>query len=269
MAAAAVPRTPSDRELRDLSRSRPDLAWHYGTDISVARNAHATNSREELAVALAGEYDWLEADVRVGPNGVPVLQHRVKDEVGLPLAQWLDYTVPTGRGLKLDVKEPAALPAVIEAVRRAGVSQHRLIMNVYPGPTEQLLAVRRAFPRAIINVSPVSDTDLTAQDIVELQVTAQLLGGAIMFPIRHDLLTRDVVRALRPFGRIAVWNTPELTDPAPWTPLDLRLMGVDGMIDLRDPVSRRDRLSTKLVSVSAKLFGWNAVYDVLDAVGLL
>lgn len=267
--AAATPRVPSDHELRVLSRTRPDLAWHYGTDISVARNAHATNSREELADALRGEFDWLEADVRVGSDGVAVLKHRVQDHADLPLAAWLGFTVPSGRGLKLDVKEPEALPAVIEAVRRAGVPQHRLIMNIYPGPTEQLLAVRRAFPRAIINVSPVSDTDLTPRDIVELQVTARLLGGLIMFPIRHDLVTREVVRALRPFGRIAVWNTPELTDPSPWTPLELRLMGVDGMIDLREPVSRRDRISTTLVSVGAKLFGWNAVYDVLDAVGLL
>jgi hypothetical protein len=252
-----------------LSRSRPDLAWRYGTDISVARNAHATNTREELAEALAGEFDWLEADVRLGSDGAPVLQHRLKDQVGLPLAQWLDFAMPSGRGIKLDVKEPEALPAVIEAVRRAGVPQQRLIMNVYPGPTEQLLAVRRAFPRAIINVSPVSDTDLTPADIVELQVTARLLGGPIMFPIRHDLITREAVRALRPFGRVAVWNTPELTNPSPWTPLELRLLGVDGMIDLREAVTRRDRLSTTLVSVGAKLFGWNAVYDVLDAVGLL
>jgi hypothetical protein len=160
---------------------------------------------------------------------------------------------------------------VIDAVRRAGVPQHRLIMNVYPGPTkpELLVSVRRAFPRALINLSPVTDTDLTHRDLVELQVNARLLGGPIMFPIRHDLLTTEVVQALRPFGRVAVWNTPELTDPAPWTPLELRLMGVDGMIDLRDSTRTRDRVSTKLVSLGAKLFGWNAVYDVLDAVGLL
>jgi hypothetical protein len=268
-AAAALPHGPDDAQLQALARSRPDLAWHFGADISIARNAHNTNTRMELAEALQGEFDWFEADVRLGEGGVPVLRHKLKDAFDLELQHWLQIVAPTGRGIKLDVKEPEALPAVIEAVRRTGVPQYRLIMNVYPGPTEQLLAVRRAFPRAIINVSPVSDTDLTPADIVELQVTARLLGGAIMFPIRHDLISREVVQALRPFGRIAVWNTPELTNPSPWTPLELRLMGVDGMIDLRESVTRRDRLSTTLVSVGAKLFGWNAVYDVLDAVGLL
>jgi hypothetical protein len=259
---------PSDAQLQSLARLRPDLAWRYGTDISFGRNAHMTNTRMQLHDALVGEYDWLEADVRNGAAG-PILQHSEKDPIELDLATWLRIVMPTGRGIKLDVKEPEALRAVIRAVQQAGVPQHRLIMNVYPGPTELLLEVRRAFPRAIINVSPISDTDLAPKDIVELQATARLLGGLIMFPIRQDLVTRDVIRALKPFGRIAIWNAPQLTTPEWLDQLQLRLMGVDGMIDLREPHGTRDHVSTAAVRVASKLFGWNAVYDVLDAVGLL
>jgi hypothetical protein len=268
-AVAVASAGPSDAQLAALARSRPDLAWHFGTDISFARNAHATNFRMQLHDGLTGEYDWLEADIRIGPTGRPVLQHDPKDPIDFDLDQWLRIVAPSGRGIKLDVKEPEALKAVIAAVRRAGVPQHRLIMNVYPGPTELLLAVRRAFPRALINVSPVSDTDLTPQDIVELQVTARLLGGAIMFPLRQDLVTRDIIRQLKPYGRIAIWNAPELTTPEWLDQLQLRLMGVDGMIDLREPKGARDHVSTAAVRIASKLFGWNAVYDVLDAVGLL
>lgn len=267
-AAAVAPTGVSDAQLQALARLRPDLAWRYGRDISFARNAHITDTRLQLRDALLGEYDWLEADVRAGANG-PVAQHVKKDVVDLDLATWLRIVMPSGRGIKLDVKEIEALPGVLELVRRAGVPQHRLIMNIPPWPPETLLRVRRAFPRAIINLTPASDTDLTPQDIVELQVAARIVGGRIMFPIRQDLVTREVIRALKPFGRIAIWNAPELTTPEWLDQLQLRLMGVDGMIDLREPRTTRDHVSTAAVRVATKLFGWNAVYDVLDAVGLL
>lgn len=260
---------PGDAELHALARSRPDLAWNSAFDIAIARNAHENNTRMQLAAGLAGEFDWLEADVRLGANGQPHMQHRLKDPIGLQLHQWLQIVVPSGRGIKLDVKEPEALPAVIAAVQRAGVRQDRLIMNVGPWPAKLLQSIRRAFPQAIINLSPISDTDLTPAEIVQLQVAARIVKGRVMFPIRHDLINPGVVWALRPFGRVAVWNTPELTNPTAFTTLELRLMGVDGMIDLREPSRPRDRLSTALVRVGARVFGWNAVYDVLDAVGLL
>lgn len=259
----------TDAELRALARARPELEWVPGRDIASARNAHATNTRAELAEALLGDYDWLEADVRLGAAGLPVMQHARRDPVELDLRRWLAVTNPSGRGLKLDVKERAALPLVIDAVRDSGVDEHRLIMNVGAWPAPELASIRRAFPAAIINISPASDADLTSSDLVQLQVAARIVGGPVMFPIREDLLDAGVVHALRPYGRVAAWNAPALTNPDGGSVQRLRSLGVDGMIDLREPRDGLELLQSTLTGVAARAFGWDAVHRALDAVGLL
>lgn len=267
--AAKPPRPePSDAQLRALATARPDLAWPVGADIARARNAHVTNTRHELGDALAHDFDWLEADVRVGANGQPVMQHDLEDPPGLELTRWLEFVAPSGRGIKLDVKERAAMPATLAAVRRAGISEHRLIMNVGGWPAPELLKIRTAFPQAIINLSPVSDGDLSSRDLVRLQVAARLVGGPVMFPLRHDLVTPPVVSELRPFGRVAVWNSPSLTNPGPESEPELRAMGVDGMVDLREPVTFKDRTQSAAVGFGVKLFGWDAVHKALAALDL-
>lgn len=256
-------------DLRALALARPELAWRPGRDIAQARNAHATNTRAQLARALRSEHDWLEGDVRLGRHHRAHMQHLRGERVDLSLDEWLSVAGASGRGVKLDVKEREALPAVLDAVRRAGIEEHRLILNVGPWPAQELLAVRRAFPRAIINLSPVSDRRLTAGDIVQLQLAARIVGGPVMFPIRHDLVTSGVVDALRPLGRVAVWNSPMLTNPDRHSERRLRELGVDGMVDLREPSGVSQQAQSMLVSGAARLFGREPVYRALEAVGLL
>jgi len=61
-----------------------------------------------------------------------------------------------------------------------------------------------------------------------------LVGQPVMFPLRWDLVGPNVIAALRPFGKIAIWNDPRI---APGNIVEetrrLRSIGVDGMIDLR------------------------------------
>lgn len=256
-------------DLLRLALARPDLAWPATADIADARNAHETNTRSQLADALRGEFDWLECDIRRAPDGSLVLQHTLHEPVGMKLEEWLAVAAASGRGAKLEVKERAALEGTLAAARRSGIPQERLIINVPPWPAADLMMIRRAFPRAIVNISPTSRQSLRAGDIVALQLAATVVGGPVMFPIRDDLLTAGIVRALRPHGRVAAWNSPALTNPGRSDHSRLRGMGVDGMIDLREPTSLRDHISTALTESAAHVFGWNPVRQALAALGYL
>ena len=268
MAVGPTSTSFDDAALHALALARPELAWPVGRDIALAQNAHYTNTRAELAAALGSDFDWMEGDVAM-QGGAPVLQHRSGDRVDLDLASWIGLVAASGRGAKLDIKDPDALPAVLELARRSGIPEHRLIFNVTLLPPESLQLIRRAFPGAIINLSPVSDADLTPADLAALQVAARIAGGPIMFPIRIDLLTPAVMAALRPFGRVAIWNTPQLWNPRPDERARLRSVGVDGMIDLRAPSGAEQRIQSVLVGGAARIFGWDPVHRALDALGIL
>ena len=259
---------PDDAFLLALARARPELAWPTGRDIALAQNAHETNTRTELAAALRGDFDWMEGDVAI-EGGRPVMRHRSGDPVDLDLDRWVQFIAASGRGAKFDLKDPAALPAVLDLAQRAGIPQHRLIFNVGALPAEALQTLRRRYPDAIVNLSPVSDADLTPADLAELQVAARIVGGRIMFPIRIDLLSPHVIGALRPFGRVAIWNQPQLWNPRHDERERLRAQGVDGMIDLREPVGAKETFQSAAIGVAARVFGWDPVHKALDALGLL
>jgi hypothetical protein len=259
---------PDDATLLALARARPELAWPADRDISRAYNAHATNTRHDLGAALAADYDWLEGDVSFA-DGRAVMRHRAGDHVDLDLERWVQVVATSGRGAKFDVKDPAALPDVLDLARRAGIPAHRLIFNVTGLPAPELRAIRGAFPDSIINLSPVSDADLTLADLTELQVAARIVGGRIMFPIRIDLFGTGVLNSLKPLGRVAIWNQPQLWNPRRDEQARLRATGVDGMIDLREPQGVKEIIQSAVVGGAAKVFGWNAVHKALDAVGIL
>lgn len=260
--------TPDDATLLALAAARPELAWPAGRDIALAQNAHYTNTRAQVAAALVGDYDWMEGDVAV-QGGIAVMRHRLGDQVDLDLATWFRLVAASGRGAKLDVKDPDALPAVLELARRSGIPQHRLIFNVTLLPPDQLQRIRRAFPDAIINLSPIADMDLSPADLAELQAAARVVGGRVMFPVRLDLLTPAVLAALRPFGRVAIWNTPQLWNPRRDERTRLRTQGVDGTIDLRAPSGIEQRLQSALIGGASHVLGWDAVHRALDALGIL
>lgn len=257
-----------DASLLALAQARPELAWPLGRDISQSSNAHVTNTRRELADALRSDHDWFEGDVGL-LDGRVVMRHDADDPVvDLDLESWLRVVDASGRGAKVDIKAAAALPQILELVRRSGIPEHRIMFNVGLWPTPELLSIRRAFPNAIIDLSPRADAELSAADITRLQVTSRVVGGPLMFPIRVDLVDAGVVRALRPFGRVAIWNSPGLTKPADGDPARLRAMGVDGMIDLRQPAGAVEWLTATATGAAAHVFGWDAVHAALDAIGV-
>jgi hypothetical protein len=270
------PRTPAGAAsylltLAQATRS-PLTDWSDGSSWSRASNAHRTNTPVELDVALRSSHNWLEGDVRVDDTGTRLVMAHERGDIpaGLAFDDWLRACAASGRGVKVELKEPAGFELLVAALALGLVPQDRLIVNVtVAGPRgkvltdDQLRRLRALVPGATINLSPTDQQRLGPAVLAELARTADLVGGKVMFPLQWDLVTDEVIRALKPHGRIAIWVA------VPWgTPGDvdeetvaLRLRGVDGMVDL----PRNVGTGMKLVSLGARalgtLFGRQAVVD--------
>lgn len=221
--------------------AHPDKAWTGSKDIAVARNAHVTNTPAEMLAALQGPYDYLEGDVRMDSRGV-VMAHDLGQTSGMTLTQWLQVGQRSGRGLKLDVKEARAIAPILQQVR--GIDDARLLLNVTIEDANassivsaaQLASLRRAHPQAWINLS-VTHFPYDQQVLDRMATVADTVGGPIMFPLRAEFVTPEIVQRLRPHGRVAIWNDPHTFDPTDIAAATARFRGwgVDGMIDLRRP----------------------------------
>ena len=254
----------------------PMTTWVAGSSWELASNAHRTNKVDEMERALRSDHNWFEGDVRVAEDGSLEMAHDMHDRgAGLTFEQWLAIGAASGRGLKVELKEPATFDAALAALERSGVDQQHLILNVpvAPAPGQQgltdaqLVELRRRFPRATINLSPTGHHEYTPAVVAELARTARLVGGDVMFPMQWDLLTDDVIAGLRPFGRVAVWSstwwgTP--SDPHAETAA-LRARGVTGMVDLAT-AGTGARLLSYAARGLASLFGRQSVIDARNAV---
>lgn len=243
-----------DREERAELDAAAEAA--AGRDASAAQlplneqhNAHRTNTREEMLAALQGDYPWMEGDVRRDP---PIMAHDWQQSDGMSLTEWLEIGAASGRGLKLDLKEGASVDGVIDAVRASGIPQDRLILNadVMAGPggsgrnvsPEDLHRLRAAFPDATIAIGAVTGptapgTTYTEAQIGDMVALAESIGGPVMFPLRAELVTPEIVERLSAHGTVAIWSSASsypLADSAAAEAAAERFrdMGVTGLIDL-------------------------------------
>jgi hypothetical protein len=205
--------------------------------LSGVRNAHRTNTAAEMLAGLSGNFAQLEGDVRVelNPPHHLELRHDVGHEPGdnLTLRQWLAIGKASGRLLKLDVKEPAAMAAIVDEVKRSGVRSDRLVFNLGDGAMEQWgQALREGFPDATLAFNPDTRRADWAEHMVQL---AQRFGGKATFVVRLDLATPSTVKRLEAVAPVSVWNMPEVagvTDPEA-TRLALQRLGCTGVVDIR------------------------------------
>lgn len=242
MELATKPLDPADRtRLLEHARARPDAAWRRGDHISRSHNAHYTNTLPQFEYALKNRYNSLEGDVRL-EDGVPVMAHDRGRTDGLTFHDWADIGNVSGRMLRVDLKEQAALAPVVAELQRLEVPDWRTSFNIEalrPGAAhigvDELKQLRARFPE-----SPISlNTPLPIRPVHDaLKATARKVGGTMMSAVQAPLATRDGVAYLKPEFIVNAWNFPPL-----WQPRDIRAetarlrgLGVDGMIDLR----RRD-----------------------------
>lgn len=210
-------------------------------------NAHHTNTAEEMQEALEGDYQWLEGDIRRDP---PIMAHDYQSNDGMSLEEWLAIGKESGRGMKLDIKEGESVDSVIAAVQASGIPEDKLIFNadVMAGPggegrnvaPEDLFKIRAAFPNAIIAIGTVTGetdagTTYTEAQVSDMIALAEAVGGPVMFPLRAELVTPQIVERLEAHGTVAIWSSPSTypVDDVAAEEERFREMGVTGIIDLR------------------------------------
>jgi hypothetical protein len=255
-----------------LAKSRPALEWKPERGIALARNAHRTNTLTELTQALAGEYDFMECDVRLDSYGQPITAHDAGAREVISVDEWLAVGMASGKGLKLDFKEAGAVLPTLEMCKRHGVPASKLIINVtvYGEPeanitTQQLKRIRELYPDAVVNLS-VNTQTITPDVLARLKQWSRAAGGPVMFPMRWDLVDEELIRQLKPFGKVAVWNNPQFA--APKNAMDetvrLRKMGVDGMIDI-SPARPIDAIAAPLFDALVAVVGWKPALEAVRA----
>jgi hypothetical protein len=215
--------------------------------LSIASNAHYTNTRHQLAYALANNYNSLEGDVRMR-DGVAVMAHDRGRTPELTLAQWASHGASAGRMLRIDLKEREALNSVTQAVRELKIPDDRLTFNVSANApwlksnfsTQGLRELRAAFPNAWITLNAPFPLPLGYELAAD---AAKHVGGKVGLSLQAQLVTKGTVRHLKGHGlTVSAWNHPPLWQPKNIEGMrrSLREKGVDGMIDLRrkdDPLA--------------------------------
>lgn len=240
-------RTPEVHELRVEARAtREGNVWRR-EPLTDGSNAHRTNTPEEMREALDHDYNWLEGDLRRRDDGVLVMSHDSGDaeREGLTFDEWLDVGAASHRGLKVDVKESEAMPELLDKLAASGIPQRRLMVNDGMS-ADSARSIRAQLPHAWLAINPATNQDghYDSASIARAIEAARAAGGRVAFPLRWDLLDDDVIRELKPYGRISVWTAKsEGTPDDPEAEAErLRARGVDGVIDLGEPSPMLNKL---------------------------
>ena len=227
--------------LAERTRTR-ETSWLPGQSLSTARNAHVTNTREQLEAALGGSFNYLEGDIRaeLDPPHALEMRHDPVAEAGdnLTLAQWLELGVASGRGLKLDVKESSRMPDVLKAIQDAHADPARVMINLSFDAMEKWGdRIRAECPGVTLALNPPQGPgpSLDKEQVDALLKQAERLHGPATFVVRFDLLTPEALARLQKVAPVSVWNAsdgPVVKDPAD-VARKLRDEGVAGVIDIR------------------------------------
>ncbi|MBL8954561.1 MAG: hypothetical protein JNK82_27525 [Myxococcaceae bacterium] len=268
-AVTAAPSRTAEQLIRIARQQDDGLRYDRKRPLSEVQNAHSTNTEEHLRDALKGPYTQLECDVRMELNPPHALEcrHDRGHEPGnnLTLAEWLAVGQASGRILKLDVKEPEHMQAIIDECRRSGVPPEHLNFNADERTLERWgETLRREFPGAMLSVNPTeSQAPLSAAQLDRLKGFVRRFGEPTTVVLRTDLIDARVVAALEPLAPISVWNAlggPEIADPEAHA-AGLRELGCTGVIDIRKTPGAREKVDI-VVDKSKGLFN-----DATDRAG--
>lgn len=250
---AAGPEDPSLVPFTDLL-SAASLALHpvwNGGPISAIHEAHKTNTTEQFSDAMTSGVNWFEGDIRFEINDPHTLEmrHDPWQEPGdnLTLAQWLAKGAASGRGLKLDIKDSAGTPAMLDQVAAAGIPDDRLMFNYGTGEMRAYAGeTRRRFPGAIIAYSVPGDPSQPfplARVPEAIAETFRAGGGPITFVLNARQATPAVVAAFEKVAPVSIWGDAD--DPVA-VARHLRAIGVTGEMDVekKDDPSLRDKVTT-------------------------
>ncbi|MDB5098286.1 MAG: hypothetical protein JWM80_2707 [Cyanobacteria bacterium RYN_339] len=260
----AMPELPSPKpsgkykDIEELAaKTRTDAnTWVAGRPLSEGKNAHKTNTVDQMKEALKSDENFFECDLRpeIDPPHRPECRHDEGSESGdnLLLSEWLDIGKRSGRGLKLDIKDGGAIPQILDEVEKNGVPDERLMFNLQDADMAKYAPeIRRRFPLATVAINPASELDGHKNDgkMQDWQVDrmiqlAEQAGPPTTFVVRFDLLTDEAIARLKEHGTVSVWNAmgePAVSDPAK-VAQQLRDRGVDGVVDIRETPDLLDKV---------------------------
>ncbi|HNX75405.1 MAG TPA: DUF2181 domain-containing protein [Candidatus Rifleibacterium sp.] len=246
------------QQLEKIAAENADHAWPLDGDIANVVNAHYTNTFDELKKALESDCNWFECDVR--PEGPlrryapfldgkprPVTAHDSYQTNGMLFDDWVRIVAASGRGIKVDLKDNSALDGVLATLKKYQVDERRIILNINvsqpgngpkAGEDARLKKIRKEFPGCRIKLSPgggsSKDGKYTDAAVARLIEYAKAAGKPVMYALRAEWVTPEIVKKLEPYGNVSIWNSPSTFDPTDVKKeVDrFRSWGATGMIDL-------------------------------------
>jgi hypothetical protein len=260
---------PPSRGVGELTRqatatAKPAVTWRRDRPLVELKNAHRTNTVDEMKAALAGPFSQLECDVRGAINAPHELEcrHDAGSEPGdnLTLKEWLSIGKASGRVLKLDVKDSSRLGDILAAVEASGVPPERLNINLSDAAMRSWGdAIRRRLPGALLSLNPRGA--LNDAEVKSLTGLARHLGPPCTFVVRNDLLCDSTLRALEAVAPVSVWNDPGMKgiDAPERTTDELKRRGCTGVIDIRASTTSSEKvvgLLSRVGSFFKDLLNW-------------
>jgi Uncharacterized conserved protein (DUF2181) len=159
--------------------------------------SHATNSQEKLQIALNDpQLMMIEVDVRVNPEGNPVLAHPPAVDSDLSFAEFIQIMANHHQGIKLDFKDAEILIPCLTILRESNLQQPVLlnagILQGYRSYPPKFSAVgfmalcKKIYPRGILSPDWTLYQDpYTKENIDEMLELCHSHGiRQITFPIR-------------------------------------------------------------------------------------
>ena len=214
---------------------------------ALLHNAHYGNTRAQLGYALTHAYNSVEGDVRLDA-GVPVMRHDRTAPWDLTFEQWAGFVARSGKHLRVDLKDAEALGPVTAILQRLGVPSGLVTFNVaalapWSAANQSIDAIRELranFPDSWVTLN--LPLPFGAGYGLAIRAARMIGGHHLGVAVMEGLVSeRDIRRLRSAFEVVNAWNLPLFGDPDIATAIThLRLMGVNGMIDLRrkdDPLA--------------------------------
>jgi len=182
----------------------------------------------------------LEGDVLLAGQGTenqtntPIMAHPPDVYSDITLSRWLDVTLNTSKGLKLDFKTVQVLEPALQVLSdRLGLYQQPVWLNadIFRGPNAEDSTPVNAtvfrdvvldhFPEATLSVgwtTAVGPQGYTRHMVTEMLDFVSTLQQPITFPIRASLAKRswsdlrDLLSASRAHS-LTIWSGSDLVDP--------------------------------------------------------
>lgn len=186
--------------------------------------SHAVNSQEKLSRYLNdGKTMFIESDVRISSQGVPVCVHPPKVESDLTFKELIEKMSQSNQGLKLDFKGPEILITCLELLRKTELKQPVLLnadilqgngANPSKFNAKGFLALcEKIYPQGILSIgwTTVANPDFpyTQENIDQM---LELVKGykEVTFPIRICLLHNSWQQLSKLVERegfsLSIWN---------------------------------------------------------------